>query len=185
MRHDDSDTSLKNIHSEWKLIRANQATRIPKELWDKLTDTLCGETATGQSLPYVPYASYDSRNPSSPSAGYGIGDGQLMTDPAEAKATVKGTIVNTKVTIYDATSGTMVSDPISYTGFDVNNLDAYLASTDTIRAFMGDVWRLAKPKQINELFFAVLEDTMAKTKELSGIFKTSFVSLNEVRTVAS
>jgi hypothetical protein len=108
-----------------------------------------------------------------------------MTDPAEAKATVKGTIVNTKVTIYDATSGTMVSDPISYTGFDVNNLDAYLASTDTIRAFMGDVWRLAKPKQINELFFAVLEDTMAKTKELSGIFKTSFVSLNEVRTVAS
>jgi hypothetical protein len=184
MRNDDNDMRLKNIHEEWMIIRPFQTTRIPKELWDRLTDTLCGETVFGQVLPYVPYAAYDERNPHAPTAGYGIGVGQLMTDPKNARQTVKATILNTRVTKYDETTGEIMPDPINFTGFDINKLDTYLGSSDAIRAFMGDLWRKAKPKQINELFFAVLEDTLAKTKELSGIFKTSFISLNEVRTVA-
>ena len=184
MRNDDNNMQLKNIHEEWMVIRPYQTTRLPKELWDRLTDTLCGETVFGQVLPYVPYAGYDERNPHAPSAGYGVGVGQLLTDPKNARQTVKATILNTRVTKYDETTGEIMADPINFTSFDINKLDTYLGSSDAIRAFMGDLWRKAKPKQINELFFAVLEDTLAKTKELSGIFKTSFISLNEVRTVA-
>jgi hypothetical protein len=183
-RNDDKDMNLKNIHEEWKLLRPAQTSKIPKELWDKLVDTLCGETAFGQPLPYIPYSAYDERNASAPPAGYGIGVGQVLTDSATAIATVKGTILNTRVTMYDGTSGEVVLDPIRFTGFDIAKLDTYFTSTDAIREFMSNVWRLAKAKQINELFFAVLDDSLARTKELAGIFKTSYVSLNEVRTVA-
>lgn len=183
LRDDDHDMKLKNVHAEWELLRAYQGQVLPKALWDSLTDTLCGQNSVGVDLPYVPYSEYDYRNASFSS--YGLGVGQVMTDIEDAKETVKQTILNTGVMRFDIPTQTLVPDPISYTGFDIEQLDTYLATPESTRAFMGDLWTNAKPKQLNELFFAVLQDLLTKTKELSGMFKTSFIALSEIRTIDS
>ena len=48
---------------------------------------------------------------------------------------------------------------------------------------MSDLWRYAKPKQLNEIFFAVLEDAAAANLELTDFFKTSFIALNDIWTI--
>ena len=182
LRDDDQDTALKNVHIEWQLLRQYQPTRIPRILWDLLTSTLAGETALGEVLPFEPLLSYDTRNGTSERYGF-LAQQQLLTDPSIAKATVKYIILNTVVDKY--VNGNYVADYISYPGFDINNLDVYLSSPTNIRKFMSDLWRYAKPKQLNEIFFAVLNDAAASNLELTDFFKTSFISLNEVRTITT
>jgi hypothetical protein len=106
-----------------------------------------------------------------------------LTDPAIAKATLKYTVLNTGVDKY--IGGKYVTDYISYPGFDINNIDEYLSSPTNSRKFMSDLWRYAKPKQLNEIFFAVLQDAAASNLELTDFFKTSFISLNEIRTISA
>ena len=48
---------------------------------------------------------------------------------------------------------------------------------------MENTWNKADPKNINELFFVILDDALASSMEISGIFKTSYIQLDEVRTV--
>ena len=62
-------------------------------------------------------------------------------------------------------------------------MDTYLSNPTNIRKFMSDLWRYAKPKQLNEIFFAVLEDAASSNLELTEFFKTSFIALNDVRTI--
>jgi hypothetical protein len=181
MRQSSEDNHLKVRHNEWMLIRPNQATRIPKELWDKLTDTLCAETVLGVALPYVQLYEHDET--SDVKASYGLGEGQVLTDRDEAKATVIGTLSNTRVVRFDEDTESFVPDPVSYAGFDLSMIEARMATPADTRILMGELWTNAKPKQLNELFFAVLEDALAKTTELVGIFKTSYIGLGEVRTL--
>lgn len=181
MRDDDHDIALRTTHSEWKLIRKNQPTKIPKALWDKLVDTLCGETATSQHLPFAAYSEYDARNGTT--SRIGLKQGQVLADSALAIATVKGTLLNTQVVTYDEAVNAFVAQPISFAGYDVLFLDTYLESPTSTRAFMASIWNSASPRNINELFFAVLDDSLAASYELADIMKTSFVTLDEVRTV--
>jgi hypothetical protein len=182
LRDSAEENHLKSRHHEWALIRPNQPTRIPKELWDKMVDTLCAETAAGAPLPYVQLYEHDLQ--SDVKASYGLGIGQVLTDRDQAKATVIGTISNTRVVKYDKTTNTFVPDQIDYIGFDFATITAQMETASGTRKLMGELWLNAKSKQLNELFFAVLEDALAKTTELADIFKTSFVALGEVRTVA-
>ena len=55
---------------------------------------------------------------------------------------------------------------------------------ESIRKFMTDLWRFAKPAQVNEIFFNVLQDSAAKNFEMTDFFKTSFISLTDVRTIS-
>ena len=180
MRDDDMDLSLKNTHVEWKLLRQYQPLRIPQILWDLLTDTLAGETALGEVLPFEPLSSFDERNGTTERFGF-IDQQQILTDPDIAKATLKHTVLNTEVDKY--VGGQYVPDYISYAGFDINSLDVYLSSATNIRKFMSDLWRYAKPKQLNEIFFAVLSDAAACNLELTDFFKTSFIAMNDIRTI--
>jgi hypothetical protein len=179
LRNDDNDIKLKNIHEEWKLLRPFQSTKIPKNLWDLLTNTLCGENELNQALPSGALELYDSRNGSQ--QRYGFTTSQIFADAGIAKTTLKYTILNTRVDKYE--NGTLVPDYISYPGFNSNLLSTYLATPASIRSFMSDLWRFAKAKQINEIFFAVLQDAVEKNLELTDFFKTSFVSVSEIRTL--
>jgi hypothetical protein len=181
MRDDDNDIALRTTHSEWKLIRRNQPTKIPKELWDKLVDTLCGETATGQTLPFASYAEYDSRNGTT--SRIGLKQGQVLADLSQAVATVKGTLLNTQVVAYDEATGSFTPAPVQFVGYDITALDTYLETPASTREFMATLWNKAAARNLNELFFAVLDDSLAASYELADIMKTSFVTLDEVRTV--
>jgi len=176
----DPTAELKNVHTEWILLRKFQPTRIPKKLWDTLTDSLCGESQVGDPLPFSVREIYDQRNESS--IRYGLSGEQIMVDPKIARETVKYTILNTQVT--RLVDGAKVPHYISYEGFDINKLDTYLSTTAEIKKLMADLWRFANPKQLSEIFFEVLEDSLAKTPELKDFFKTSYVSLNDVRIVS-
>lgn len=184
LRDDDRNLDLKNVHVEWKLLRAFQPSRLPRVLWDLLTDALTGETAIGQVLPFEPLSSYDERNDTA--VRYGFEETQIFVDPGVAKETLKYTVLNTRVDKYE--NGQLVPDYIGEPIFSTDQtveeqLDSYLDTSASIRIFMSDLWRFAKPKQLNEIFFAVLEDAAAANPELTDFFKTSFISLSEVRTV--
>lgn len=181
MRDDDVDIRLKPIHAEWQLIRKNQPTRIPFELWSVLVDTLCGETQAGQELPAIAFSDYDSRDNIIP-ASWGFNTPRVLCPPGIARATISSVIQAPTATKYDPVQQKMVSNPLSYAGFDINLLDTYLSNASEIREFMGAVWKNADPKQINEFFFAVLHDALAYTRELPGLFKTSYISVDDVRT---
>jgi hypothetical protein len=177
LRDNDLNLDLKNTHVEWKLLRALSPTVLPQNLWDLLTNSLIGATPLGQTLPFSPLADYDARN--NTTVRYGFDAQQIFVDPKIAKATVKSTILNTRVDKY--LNGELVPDYIDYAGFNINLIDDYLSSDVNIRKFMSDLWRFANPKQINEIFFAVLEDAAAENLELTDFFKTSFISLSEIR----
>lgn len=179
LREDDHDLSLKNVHVEWQLLRPLQSSRLPRKLWDLLTDALIGENQIDQPLPFQPLELYDERHSSFDR--YGFDKTQILVDPKIAVATVKYTVLNTKVDKY--VNGELIPDYISYSGFDINQLDDYLSTSTSIRQFMTDLWRFAKPKQINEIFFAVLDDAASKNLEMTDFFKTSFIALNEIRTI--
>ncbi len=183
LRESDENISLKNRHTEWQLLRRGQALKVPKELWDRVVDSAAGRDAIGQQVPYTPYADYDERRAAASSVG--LRQGQVMGSSSELVAIIKGTILDTRVTKYDSTLGQNVTDPLAYPGFDLMQLDTYLSSPTAVRSFLNDVWRFASAQHVNELFFEVLEDCLARTSELSGIFKTSFIALNDVRTVTA
>lgn len=177
LRDRDDNLNLKPAFQEWTLLRPGQLNLIPIELWNTLTDTLAGSTSIGQQLPSTVLSLYDRQHGTS--ASYGVDVGQVMTGVADAAATVKYTILNTKVVIY--VNGVATPDYISYSGFDITQLDVYLAPAN-VRKFMTDLWRNAKTSQVNEIFFVVLQDLAANQLELDMLFKTSLISLNDVKT---
>ena len=189
LRDRDENLSLKPVFTEWMLLRSGQLNLIPSDLWTILTNTLTGSTMSNQSLPFTPLAIYDQKN--NTSVGIGLNDGQVMTSSTRSINTVKYIILNTKVNKYE--NGILLTDYIYYTpspvsqmyapsdSFDISKLDLYLSNTNNIRQFMSDIWRFAKTSQINEIFFAVLEDMVTDNLEIDSFFKTSFISLNDVR----
>lgn len=193
MRDRDENSNLKPVFTEWKLLRRGQLDLIPLDLWNVLVDTLAASTQLNLPLPYTSLQQYDKKNKTSVS--YGLNTGQVMTDADIAIATVKHTILNTQVNKY--VNGSFIPDYISYTPspvnemygssgmFDIAMLDTYFSTTDNIRQLMSDLWRFAKPAQVNEIFFNVLQDMAAKSLEMDSFFKTSFVSLNEIKAVTA
>lgn len=184
MRNDDEDVTLKQVHQEWSLIRANQPTKLPKALWDKLVDTLCGEVPPGDELPSIALTDYDGRSAIIP-ASWGLGPRQALCPPGIARATVQATLLSPRALKYDATQQKMVPDVLDYTGFDITALATYFETPESIRQLMADIWTFGSARQVNELFFEVLEDSLAYTRELEGIFKTSYIAVDDVRTVSA
>ncbi len=177
LRDDPNGLDLKDTHTEWALIRPRQRNKIPEALWSKMVDSACGMDLAGNAIPSARRASYDLRNGTS--IRYGFAADQILADPNLIKSTLLNTILNTKLT---EKSGDLVfADYITF--LDYSNYEAWFATPESTRAILTDIWNKAKSSQINELFFAVLEDVVAANYELTDIFKTSRLSVQSVRTV--
>ena len=171
----------KPLHHEWKLIRQKQYEKIDVQLWNKLVDSMCGQTINGVQLPFDMFTSYDKRHTDSTSA-YGLNDGQVLLPSSLAIEVVKHTLLNTNCTKFNPITRVLETDFID---IDLNTLDIKLSNIDNIRTLMDFIYTTSSPKQINELFFACVYEALSYTNELDGIFKTSYISLNEVRTIDS
>ena len=171
----------KPLHHEWKLIRQKQYEKIDVQLWDKLVDSMCGQTINGVQLPFDMFTSYDKRHTDSTSA-YGLNVGQVLLPSSLAIEVVKHTLLNTNCTKFNPITRVLETDFID---IDLNTLDIKLSNIDNIRTLMDFIYNTSSPKQINELFFACVYEALSYTNELDGIFKTSYISLNEVRTIDS
>ncbi len=176
LRDNPKNIDLKNVHTEWAIIREHQKSRIPEQLWTKLTDAISGLDIAGNSIPSLARIAYDERNGTATRFGFGID--QAFVDSSLALASVKYTILNTKVTTVIANDAT-VPDPIEF--IDQNNIEDYFSSSAIIRKTMNDIWTNAKSSQINEIFFTVLNDALSENYEFSDIFKTSMIAAYSVR----
>jgi hypothetical protein len=178
LRDDPKNIELKNVHTEWAMIREQQNTLIPEKLWNHLVDAACGQNLIGEPIPSLARVAYDERNGTS--ARYGFNEGQSFVDQTLALNSIKHAILNTSLTsISPANPGVEVADPIEF--IDMNDVDSLFATPAKTRKTMSDIWTKAKPKQANEIFFTVLYDALAENYEFTDIFKTSMIAAHSIR----
>jgi hypothetical protein len=171
LRDDPEQLSLKNTHTEWALIRRSQSSKIPKTLWDHLANAAAAHDAVGNPLPSKSRIDYDERNGTR--TQFGFKQGQIFADTNLVRASIVNTILNTSLSI--KLGNTSIPDYITALNFDKS--DEWFADDDAARATMDLIWSTARPRQINEIFFEVLEDALASNYEFSDIFKTSLISV--------
>lgn len=189
LRDKNTSLDLKNVHTEWIKIREQQSAKIPRTLWDSIINSMCGRSAIGEQLPSYRRELYDRIHGTSYRYGFSpdqaLGEADVITD------TVRYTILNTKLHKYISTSE-FIPDSINFASFgndstgstySISKLDYYLSSSDEIRKLMENIWTHASSKQINEIFFAVLNDALTYNKDMKDIFKTSIVSMQLTRIV--
>lgn len=179
LRDDPQQLELKNTHTEWGLIRPTQKTRIPEQLWNKLVDSMAGQDAAGNQIPSLRRVLYDERTGSSIS--YGFGPEQTLAPAELLRSSVQQAILNTKLTTTTAT-GDMVPDFIK--ALDFSQVDVWFSDSVEVRKTMTTIWALATPSQINEIFFAALDDILANNLEMTDIFKTSRLSAFSTRAIS-
>jgi hypothetical protein len=177
LRDDPEELNLKNVHTEWELIRKSQSSKIPKALWDAVTNAVCGEDSAGNMLPAQTRVDYDNKNDTR--SRYGLGSDQIFADTDLVKATIINTILNTTLTIKLGTK--TISDYISALNFDQS--DKWFYTPSAARVTMNLIWTTARAKQINEIFFNVLEDSLACNYEFGDIFKTSLITVSSTTTI--
>lgn len=177
LRDDPNGISLKNVHTEWALLRQNQTSKIPAVLWNKLVDAICGQDLAGQPVPAKKLVDYDNRH--NTQNRFGFDQGQAFVDGALGLETVKYTILNTTVTTETPDSPVPIRDSISV--IDLTNLAELFSTPALIRSTLSKIWAEAKASQVNEIFFAVLEDALTNNSELTHMFKTSMLSAYSIR----
>lgn len=176
LRENPEGLNLKNVHTEWALIRQHQNIKIPEQLWIKLTDTLAGFNTIGSNLPSLERINYDLRHGTF--TRYGFGTDQVLVDQSVAIISVINTILNT--TLIKRINHVEVPDSIMFLG-DLSNNSEWFNTPFNTRRTMGIIWDKCKPKQINEIFFNVLNDALSNNYELTDIFKTSLLSAYSIR----
>lgn len=184
LRDDPEELNRKDVHTEWALIRVGQRTKIPEPLWVKLTDSICGFDAAGNSVPSLNRTLYDERNSSS--TRFGFKKDQTLAPSELLIESVKLAIVNTTLrnkSVPALEDGTYPIDFIEC--LDFNNQDGWFKTPELCRNTMSSIWNSATPAQVNSLFFAALEDILANNYELTDIFKTSRLSASSVKVVNS
>jgi hypothetical protein len=183
LRDDPQNLDLKDTHTEWSLIRPGQRTKIPESMWLKIVDSIAGEDAAGNSVPSLRRVLYDERTGGS--TQYGFGAEQTLAPRTLLVSSITDTIVNTKLidkTVPPDADGNYPADFMSF--LDFNAQDEWFATPSASRATMTDIWTKGKPVQINEVFFAALNDILASNYELSDIFKTSRLSAYSIKVIA-
>jgi hypothetical protein len=175
---DPEELSLKNIHTEWVMIRKKQTSKIPAALWAVLTNAVCGTDIGGNLLPSQTRIDYDARNGTR--SKFGFGPGQIFADTQLLRTSVTRTLLNTQLTLHLVNK--IVPDYI--TALDFNNSDKWFADATSARITMNLIWNTGRPHQVNEVFFDALEDALANNYEFSDIFKTSLITVNSATTIA-
>lgn len=177
LRDDPNGLSLKNSHTEWTMIRPNQTKVIPAQLWNKLVDSACGLDVAGNQIPSLKRKLYDERNGTKVQFGFGLD--QALADQQFILTTLTKTLLKQNTNI----SLNTVTPPIQ--GLDYSNPNKWFVTASSTRQLLTFIWQSASPLQINELFFAVMDDALANNYEFTDIFKTSMISVHSKMTIQS
>lgn len=175
--------NLKDKHEEWQLFRRDQPGRIPKALWDSLTNSVVGyRTAnvntfnvsaqeytaveTKIRVPSLERELYDAQYGTE--TQYGLGKDQTFVKREYGLATILNYL----------TSGEHNFWPM--------NIDLFFASNDFttpegIRAAMNQIYNSFPMKHVNGIWFEVLSDALATKSKYKELMKTSWLALHGVR----
>lgn len=179
LRDDPNQLDLKDTHTEWTLIRPGQRTKIPEQLWNLMVNTACGQDPAGNVLPSPARASYDTRHGTG--TRFGFGADQVLAPTDLVQETLLFTILNTQL----VDDSGPVPMPMYMTFLDFTQADTWFATASSTRNILTTIWNQANVQQINELFFAVLNDMVASNYEMTDLFKTSRLSAYSIKVVAS
>jgi len=184
LRDDPEELKLKNVHTEWKLIRQHMSDKIPAQLWASLTNAICGEDVAGNPLPSQTRVNYDEKYGTN--TRFGFESDQIFVDSALALDSIVNTILNTSlvinigpVTIIDYITALNISSSTT----EDQLKDSWFSSSAQSRATMNLIYSTARASQINELFFSVLNDALANNYEFTDLFKTSLITVNSTTIV--
>lgn len=179
LRDDPNQLQLKNTHSEWILLRKSHPIRIPEDLWNKLTYSIAGEDFAGTAVPSNKRRQYDMRHGTT--TRFGLKEGQTIAPRNLLIDVITYTILNTQLTITTADGSKL---PNTIDGIiDFNEYNSWFATADATKETMSKIWNSASPKQINEIFFAALNEALVNNFELADIFKTSRIMIYAVRQI--
>ncbi len=186
LRDDPEEIQLKNVHTEWTLIRERMPTKLPAQLWLALTNAVCGQDAVGNQLPSQTRINYDTKYGTN--TRYGFGSDQIFVESDLALTTIINTILNTSVQlkIGDLT----ITDYITALGITSSSTaeqieSNYFSTPEQSRGTMTLIYNTSRASQINEIFFSVLNDALANNYQFTDLFKTSLITANSSTVVAA
>lgn len=177
LRNDPNELDLKNVHTEWELIRPNAKQKIPEQLWNKIVDSACGQDIIGNALPSKVRIDYDKRHGTY--TRYGFEKDQIFVENELIINSLYQAILNPKTTIW--VNGSYVPDFIN--NLDYTQSGQWFATPTSTRQILNYIWNYATAAQINGIFFELLEDALANNYEFSDLFKTSRLSIHSITTI--
>jgi len=130
-------------------------------------------------VPAIARSLYDERNGTR--TQFGFGPEQTLAPQDLLISSITYTILNTS--LVDTSGASPVPDYISFLDFDQS--DTWFADPVAARNMMTKIWTQAKVAQVNEIFFAALNDIVASNYELTDLFKTSRLSAYSIKVVQS
>ena len=172
LRDDPEEMDLKNVHTEWALIRRGQIKKIPAQLWNLVSIAAANGPGAGNQAPTQARIDYDERNGTS--YRYGFGPDQIFADSDLVKSSIIDTILNTKLSM--RIGGKKIINYIHFLDFD--EADTWLETPEKARQFLNMLYESANAAQVNEIFFNVLDDALSNNLEISDIFKTSYITVS-------
>lgn len=168
----ENDLSLQNKHSDWKLFRKNQPFKIDEALWKRLIESTIGYELDDQynivfdnPIPSVDRTTYDAFFPEF-STRIGLGEGQVLMD--------KDPLLSLLMEILNSPNSFIES---------VENMDEFLKDYNTeipedVVILLREIYNVFSNKEVNQIFFEVLMESMVLNKEHPDFFKTSWVSID-------
>jgi len=184
LRDDPEELKLKNVHTEWKLIRQHMSDKIPAQLWALLTNSVCAQDVAGNPLPSTTRINYDEKYGTN--TRFGFESDQIFVDSTLAINSIVNTILNTSLTI---TIGNIsIVDYITALNISSSTTEDQLkamwfSTPAQSRATMNLIYSTSRASQINEIFFSVLSDALANNYEFTDLFKTSLITVNSTTIV--
>lgn len=158
----------KNLHAQWDLIRREMPQHIPRELWDKITESIVGYLLADPTIRVPSYQRelYDTENGTD--TRYGLGNGQAFVNGDLALATI----------IADLNNPDNDFSPVDINVFfQQHNFD----TAENIVAAMNTIYNTFPFIHVNRMFFDVLLDAFSTKRKYEDIFKTSMIALHGIR----
>lgn len=160
--------NLKEKHQEWFMFRREQTSTIPRELWDRLVESLVGHKLTDASIrvPALDRELYDATYGSD--TRFGLADDQAFVDKALGLSTILA----------------YLTDPAN--DFSPTDIDAFFAtqSFDTpegIMTAMATIYTTFSAFHVNSMWFETLSDALSTRAKYKELMKTSWVALHGIR----
>lgn len=162
-QRDDVDLNKPAQHEEWQLIRRGQETKVSKDLWDKLVESMIGKSLkTGTSLPSLELTLWDQDHDAY--TRYGLGANQVIADKEVLKSTVLGYLMSPNVDLYPIDIESFLSSA------DFDSIDGIVEAMEAIYDNFSTV-------AVNQMWFECLEDGLVACPKYEGLMKTSWVAL--------
>jgi hypothetical protein len=155
---------LKNKHEEWIMIRRNQIGNIPRDLWDKATESLMGQSLVdGSPIPTLNRLAFDEKYGTI--TRYGLESGQTFVDKTLGVQTLINYLKNPN---------------LNFSPIDITDLFSRVDFTTPsgIASVMNEIYTSFSSEHVNGIWFELLQDALSTNPQYKGLMKTSWVAVH-------